>query len=232
MPKSLNINSFLRPLVLLLMESSICTICAYSGFSWSVYFTILVCKLCPLFQIISDLWPVLILEIFSSWDIKKGQFQFSVTFLVVLFWSVNWTNDVCMSSHILDMDNVLFEGFQYLVFQVLAFLSILILPFVAIFTDLEMLQLWSVNYRCQVCKLHIYFGHVQNFGQYLYLRVLSKQQKYPTVSFCLNICCIAILLKRVFLCTFFEAKSPCFLTKNCSKSSSICVSFSSKKLRN
>ena len=34
------------------------------------------------------LWPVLILEIFSCCDIKKGQFQFWVIFLVVFFWSV------------------------------------------------------------------------------------------------------------------------------------------------
>ena len=175
MPRSLNINSYLRPFSLLLMEISICTICAYSGFFWSVNFTILVCKLCPLFQIIPDLWSVLILEIFGSWDIKKGQFQFLITFLAVFFWSVNCTNQVCMSSHILDMGKVLFGSLQCLVFQVLAFLSVLSLLFVAIFTDLEMLQFWSVNYIYQVCKLRVYFEHVQNFGQYLYLSVLSKQ---------------------------------------------------------
>ena len=80
-------------------------------FSWSANCTFLVCKLCLLFQAILDLWPVLILESFSSWDIKKGQFQFLVTFLAVFFWSVNCTNQVCISSHILNMGNVLFEGF-------------------------------------------------------------------------------------------------------------------------
>ena len=69
-----------------------------------------------------------------------------------------------------------------------------------------MLQFWSVNYIYQICKLHIYFGHVRNFGQYLYLSVLSKQRKFPNFSFCLNICCIAILLKSVFLCTFWRLK--------------------------
>ena len=63
------------------------------------------------------------------------------------FWSVNCTNQVCMSSHILDMGNVLFESLQYLVFQVLLFLSILNLLFVTIFPDLEMLVL--------ICKLYM-----------------------------------------------------------------------------
>ena len=45
-----------------------------------------------IFETILDLWSVLILEIFSSWDIKKGQFQFLVTFLAVFFWSVNCTS--------------------------------------------------------------------------------------------------------------------------------------------
>ena len=53
---------------------------------------------------------------FSCWDSKKGQFQFLVTFLVVLFWSVNCANQFCLSSHILTMGNILFEGFWYLVF--------------------------------------------------------------------------------------------------------------------
>ena len=56
-----------------------------------------------LFQSILNLWPVLLLEIFSSWDIKKGQFQFLVTFAAVFFWSVNCTNLICVSSHILNM---------------------------------------------------------------------------------------------------------------------------------
>ena len=49
------------------------------------------------------------------------------------------------------MGNVSFEGFQFLVFYFLAYLSILSLLFLAIFPDLEMLKFWSVNYKCQVC---------------------------------------------------------------------------------
>ena len=204
------------------MESLICTIGAYSGFFWSVNFTVLVCKLCPLFQIISDLWSVLILDIFSCWDIKKGQFQFLVTFLAVFFWSVNCTNQVCMSSHIFDMDNVLFGSLQYLVFQVLAFLSILSLLFVAVFTDLEMIQFWSINYICQVCKLHIYFGHVQNFGQYL----------VPHFQLLLKYVVQLFYSKVYFYVLFGGGTKPCFLTKNCSKSSYICVFLSSKQSHN
>ena len=98
-------------LVLLFTESLICTIFVYSGF-------FLVCKLynsdqqiMPNIPNISNLWPVLILEIFSGWDVKKGQFQFLVTLLAVFFWSVNCTNLLFISSHILNMGNALFEDF-------------------------------------------------------------------------------------------------------------------------
>ena len=168
---------------MLFIKSSICIICAYLDFFLVCNYTILVCKLCLLFQAILDLWPVLILGIFSCWDIKKCQFQFLVTFLIAFLWSVNCANQVCISSHILNMGNILFEGFYYLVFWFLAFLSILSLVFLAIFPVLEMLKFWSVNYICQVCKLYFYFGHVRNFGQYLYLSVFNKQWKCPTFSF-------------------------------------------------
>ena len=62
-------------------------------FFWSVNCTILVCKLCLLFHTVLDLWPVLILEVFSSeWSV-----QFLVTFLAVFFWSSNCKNQVCIS---------------------------------------------------------------------------------------------------------------------------------------
>ena len=82
-------------LVLLFIEKSICTICAYSDFFWSVICMIQVSKLSLLFESILNLWPVLILEIFSFWDIKKSQFQFLVTLLAVFFWSINCTILVC-----------------------------------------------------------------------------------------------------------------------------------------
>ena len=148
-------------------------------FFWSPNSRILVWKLCLLFQTILYLWLVLILEVFSSWDIKEGQFQFLVTFLAVFFWSVDCTNQFYISSHILKM--AMFEHrkcfiwvflvFSFLVFSIFKYLKS---TFLAIFPDLKMLQFWSVNYLCQVCKLYFYFGHVRNFGQYLYLSVFSK----------------------------------------------------------
>ena len=113
-------------------------------FFWSANCTILVCKLCLLFQTILDLWPVLMLEIFSCWDIKKGQFQFLVSFLVVFFWSVNCTKQVCISSYILNMGNSLFEGFQYLVFSVFKYLKF---TFPSNFSC-------SGNAKVLVCKLY------------------------------------------------------------------------------
>ena len=96
-----------------------------------------------------------------------------------------------------------FLVFNFLVFSVFKYLKS---TFLAIFRDLEMLQFWCVNYIWQVCKLQIYLGYIWKFGQYLYLSVLSKQWKFPNFSFCLSICCIAILLKSVFLCTFWRLK--------------------------
>ena len=72
------------------------------------------------------------------------------------------------------------------------------LRYLAIFRDPEMLEFWSVNYICQVCKLCFYFGHVRNFGQYLYLSVFSKQflafVKYILYSHCTKNCIFLVLL--------------------------------------
>ena len=151
-----------------------------------------------------------ILEIFSVWVIKNGQFQFLVTFLAVFFWYVNCTNLVCISSY--------FEHRQCFIWGFLIFSFL-------VFTNFS----WSGNISVLVCKLYFYFGHIQNFGQYLYLSVFSKQWKCPTFCFCLNIYFIAILLKTVFFLYFLEAKNPCFVMKSYSKSSYICVFILSKK---
>ena len=127
-------------------------------FFWSVICTILVRKLCLTFQTILNLWPVLILEIFSCWDIKKGQFQFLVTFLAVFFQSVNSTILVCK---------------LYLLFQtILNLWSVLILE---IFSDQDIKKdqfqflvtflavfFWSVNCTNLVC-ISSYFEHGQCF---------------------------------------------------------------------
>ena len=121
--------------------------------------------------------------------------------------------------------------FKISFFWFLSFLGILSLLFLAIFPDLEMLQFWTVNYICQVCKSYFYFGHVRNFGQHFYLSVLVNSEsvllltfvKYMLHSHCPQNC-IALY--------FLLVKNPCFVTKNCSKSSYICVFILFKKQHN
>ena len=116
-------------------------------FFWSVNFTVLVCKLYLLFQTILNLWLVLMLEIFSVWDIKKGQFQFFVTFLAVFFWSVNCTNLVCISSNF-EHGQCFIRGSlisSFLVFSVFKYLKF---SFSSIFS-------WSGNVSVLVCKLYM-----------------------------------------------------------------------------
>ena len=65
------------------LQRSICTICDIQTFFWSVICKILVRKICLTFLTILNLWPMLTLVIFSCWNIKKGQYQFLVTFLAI-----------------------------------------------------------------------------------------------------------------------------------------------------
>ena len=65
--------------------------------------------------------------------------------------------------------------FSFLVFSVYKNIKSNHLLRLAIFPDLEMIQFWSVNYVCQVCKLYSYFVHAQKFAQFLYFSVFSKQ---------------------------------------------------------
>ena len=158
------------------MEISIHTGCTYySGF-------FLVCKLyksslqlCLLFQTILDFWTVLILEVVGSEILRRVSFNsklhFSCFFLVFklnksgLYIITFWTQAL----HYLKVFSIqFFSAYTNLK-------SNHHLLFLAIFLDLKMIQFWSVNYVCQVCKLYFYFGHVQKFGQYLYLSAFSKQ---------------------------------------------------------
>ena len=72
-------------------------------------------------------------------------------------------------------------------------------------------------YVCQACKLYFYFGYVQNYGQYLYSSILSKQWKCPS--------CMQLLLKircshctqncLVFFSTFlYVLAKPLFCDEN------------------
>ena len=116
-------------------------------FFWSVNFTVLVCKLYLLFQTILNLWSVLMLEIFSVWDIKKGQFQFLVTFLAVFFWSVNCTNLVCISSY--------FEHGQCFIWGFLIFSFLVFHVFKYVKSIFSGNFFWSGNVSVLVCKLYV-----------------------------------------------------------------------------
>ena len=116
-------------------------------FFWSVNCTILACKLCLLFQTILNLWPVLILEIFSGWGIKKGQFQFLVTFVAVFFWSVNCTNLVCISSY--------FEHGQCFIWGILVFIFLGFSVFDYLKSVFSFFFSCSGNITVLVCKLYM-----------------------------------------------------------------------------
>ena len=124
-------------------------LCQFRLFFWSVHCTVLVCKLCHLFQTILDLWPVLILEVFNHCDIKKGLLEFLLTLLTAFFWSVNLMNQVCKSSHIFDMGIVLFGDLQYLVFQLLGFLMMMMNCFCGMVDRRKAFSLISNRDHCQ-----------------------------------------------------------------------------------
>ena len=69
------------------------------------------------------------------------------------------------------------------------------------------------------------------YNIYIWVLIVNSESDL-NLAFVHVICCIAILLKTVFFLYFLEATNPCFLTKNCSKSSYICVFILSKKQHN
>ena len=145
-------------------------------FFWSPNCTFLVCKSFLLFQTILDLWLVLILEIFSSWGIKKSQFQFLVSFLAVFFLACKlYKSGLYIITY--------FEHGQCFIWRFLVFRFLVFTVFKYLKFNLSSNFSWSGNVKILVCKLYFYFGHVRNFGQYLYLSVFSKQWKCPTFSF-------------------------------------------------
>ena len=95
---------------------------------------------------------------------RSGSFNFRLfsrfswrlfEFVIVYKKKVYFEHGQCFISGILVFSFLVFSIFKYLLF-------------LAIFPDLKMLQFWSVNYVCQVCKLYIYFEHGRHFQKYLY----------------------------------------------------------------
>ena len=94
-----------------------------------------------------------------------------------------------------------------------------------------MLKFWSVNYICQVCKLYFYFGHVQildNIYIWVFLVNIESVLRLALVQY--KLC--SHFTQNCILLYFLEAKNPYFETKNCWKSSYICVFILSKKGHN
>ena len=142
-------------------------------FFWSANCTILASKLCLLFQTILGLWPVLILEIFSSWDIS---YYFSCFFLVC---------KLCKSGLyiITYFKHGKYFIWEFLVFSFLVFCDFKYLKFSFSSNFSCSVKVLVCKYICQVCQLYFCFGHVRYFGQYLDLSVFNKQWKCPTFSF-------------------------------------------------
>ena len=77
------------------------------------------------------------------WSVHIGEHIWVTYFVHVVFIFQEFTNDIKNSSTAIKR------------------MILLLSP------DLEMMQIWSVNYTCQVCKLNMFFGHVPYYGQYL-----------------------------------------------------------------
>ena len=105
------------------------------------------------------------------------------------------------------------------------------LLFLAKFPDLEILKFWSVNYICQICKLYFYFGLVQNLDNICIWVFLVNIESVLLLALVKYMLC-SHFTKNCILLYFLEAKNPYFVTKNCWKSSNICVFILPKKWRN
>ena len=88
-----------------------------------------------------DTGGYLLVVYFKSRALTLGHFS------DVLFWSKNCTSGVCIPSHIVDISNVLFEGFDVWYFTKKWIFHNYIL-FLVTFPDMEILQFRSVKYIC------------------------------------------------------------------------------------
>ena len=129
------------------MESSFWAFCTILDFFWPVSCTILVWRLCLLFQTILDLRLVLTLKIFGSWDIKKVSSNSQLD-LAIFFWSVNCENQVSVSLHILDLEKCFIWGYSVFNFLVLSVFKYLKSTFCSNFS-------WSGNVKVLVFKSYM-----------------------------------------------------------------------------
>ena len=147
MSRSLNMNLYLRAFSIAIYQKVLFVLFVpIQTFFWSANCTILVCKSCSLFQTILDLWPMLILEIFSSWDIKC-QFQFLITFLAVVS-GLQIVQIRSVYHHIIKRGQCFNWGFLVFSILVLSVLKYLKFVFSKNFS-------WSGNVKVLICKLYM-----------------------------------------------------------------------------
>ena len=89
-----------------------------------------------------------------------------------------------------------------------------------------MLKFWSVNYICQICKL--YFWTCPKFWTIFTFECLVNTEGVLLLALVKYMLC-SHFTQNCILLYFLEAKNPYFVTKNCWKSSYICVFILSKK---
>ena len=94
-----------------------------------------------------------------------------------------------------------------------------------------MLKFWFVIYICQVCKLYFFLDMSQILDNiYIWLFLVNIESVLLLALVRYMLC--SHFTQNCILLYFLEAKSPYFVTKNCWKSSYICVFILSRKRRN
>ena len=86
-----------------------------------------------------------------------------------------------------------------------------------------MLKFWSVNYICQVCKLYFCKLYMSEILDNIYIWVFSINSESALLLALVKYMLCSHFTQNCIFLYFLEAKNPCFVTKNCWKSSYICV---------
>ena len=94
-----------------------------------------------------------------------------------------------------------------------------------------MLKFWSVSYIWQVFKLYFFLDVSENLDNIYIWVFLVNIESVLLLALVKYMLCSHFTQNCIFLC-FLEAKNSYFVTKNCWKSSYICVFILSKKRRN
>ena len=161
----------------------------FSFFFWSVNCTNLACKFYILLHYMDMPKDMESLYIWGCLVVlcTEGYCQpFTVFENAFFFWCVNSAN---WGTYFVQVQ---FLYFKRLVMTFIKNSSIAMKRMILLlFSDLEMMQIWSVIYTCQVCKLNIFFGHVQ------YYRTVPSTM-WPIFSEFLLFCRLILQIKEEF----------------------------------